>query len=274
MTLHQQSMTVQEFLTQATHELQDAGIETARLDCLVMLEDTLLINRANVLAHPETIIDSKQMTTLNNFVTQRKQHLPLAYIRGKAAFYGRNFVVNDHVLVPRPETETMIELLQKLPLPATPTFIDLGCGSGCIGITAALEITHALVTLSDIDASAIAIATQNAQALGAQIAVLQQDLLTNTTQDYDVILANLPYVPTGYPINQAAGHEPALALFAGTDGLDLYHRMWQQIAGLKHQPSYVLTEALPEQHNPLGQLAKAAGYNLVQSDGFIQVFGK
>ena len=260
------------FIDNATKRLQAAGIGTARLDVLVVLEDVLGVGRANLLAHPEDIIPPPQITILNTFIVQREHHIPLAYIRGRAAFFGRNFAVNNHVLVPRPETEAMIETLKNLELPAGISIADIGTGSGCIGITVALEIPGATVYLYDIDQPALDVATANALALNASVQIRKQDLLADMTQDVDVICANLPYVPDEYAINDAAKHEPKLALFAGTDGLDLYRTLWSQIKALSQHPRYVLTESLLEQHEALAGLAKEAGYIPASTDGLVQLF--
>src|SRR6266508_1210490 len=110
-------MTTYEFLKSATARLKQAGIASARLDTLVLLEDALGQDRARLLAHPESKIPHSTEVALNTKIAQRATHVPLAYIRGKAEFYGREFAIDKHVLVPRPETETMIDLLKKLPLP-------------------------------------------------------------------------------------------------------------------------------------------------------------
>ena len=220
-------MNTGEFLAQATARLQAAGIDTARLDCLILLEDALGKNRATILAHPEQPIDKETLHTLELQLAQRVRHKPLAYIRGKSMFYGREFIVNQHVLVPRPETEDMINLLKKLPVKDA-QIADIGTGSGCIAITASLELPGNAVDAYDISQSALAIAERNSQQLAADIRCLTSDLLSSLVTNYNVILANLPYVPDHYPINTAAGFEPEVALFAGPDGMDTYKLFWQQ----------------------------------------------
>jgi release factor glutamine methyltransferase len=265
-------MQLSEFIDNATKRLQAAGVGTARLDVLVLLEDVLGVGRANLLAHPEDIIPPPQISKLNTFIVQREQQIPLAYIRGRVAFFGRNFMVNKHVLVPRPETEAMIELLKNLALPAGTSITDIGTGSGCIGITAALELPHTNVYLYDIDQPALDVAAANAAALNATVHIAKQDLLARMGQDVGVVCANLPYVPDDYAINEAAKHEPKLALFAGSDGLDLYRTFWAQIHALSPSPRYVLTESLLEQHKALAELAKEAGYIPASTSGLIQLF--
>jgi release factor glutamine methyltransferase len=263
-------MTVKSFLAEAIKDLQDAGIDTARLDCLVLLEDILGIDRAQLLAHADRVLMTDEIAKLNKKVMQRSRHLPLSYIRNQAEFYGRTFYVNRHVLVPRPESEAIIELLKTCQLPTEPFIADIGTGSGCLGITAALEITHAHIHLYDIDEDTLAIAKRNARAHNIRAQFYHSDLLAMHGGPYDVMLANLPYVPDNYPINKAASHEPQLALFAGADGLDLYRKFWQQIAD--RQPTYIITESLPEQHEPLIELAKKARYALVATSGLAQLF--
>lgn len=264
-------MTVGEFLQTTTAALQKAGITTARLDCLVLLEDILGIARSNLLAHPETELTKEQITTLTTQITARKTHLPLAYIRGRAAFYGRTFMVTDAVLVPRPETEAIIDLLKELPLASGVHIADIGAGSGCLAITAALELPGVHVAGFDLSPEALQVAQKNAHILQAPVDFQISDLLESVPPQ-DVLLANLPYVPDHFPINQAAEHEPKLALFSGADGLNHYKLFWQQISTNTQKPRFVLTEALPEQHHVVAQLARNAGFAQDRKQGLVQLF--
>lgn len=187
-------------------------------------------------------------------------------------FYGRQFKINQHVLVPRPETEVMIEMLKQLPLSARPRIADIGTGSGCIGITVALELPGSLVDLYDVDSDALTVAKNNVRQYHRALKVRRGDLLTDIHTPYDVLLANLPYVPQDYAINKAAQHEPPLALFAGQDGLNIYRSFWQQLAALQNKPTHIFTEALPAQHNTLMKLANSADFQLSHTQGFIQHF--
>lgn len=265
-------MTVAQFLAEATKSLQKAGIESARLDVLVLLEDALGQNRSSILAHPEQLITDLQIPTLNNKIVQRAQHLPLAYIRGHAAFFGREFIVNKHVLIPRPETEIIIELLKECSL-SKPIFVaDVGTGSGCIGITAALELPAAHVHFYETDQAALDTARENARQLHVDGKYYLGNLLDPWHHDYDIVLANLPYVPDLYPINKAAEFEPALALFSGKDGLAHYRLLWQQIGAHVTKPSHVIIEAFPGQHARLTKLAAKANYRLHAAHGYVQHF--
>lgn len=173
----------------------------------------------------------------------------------------------------------MIELLKRtqfalqhaLPL----HFVDVGCGSGCIGITAALEIPGAELELRDISYEAMSAALQNAERHGVAAKTSTGDLFEYPPLTFtDAVFANLPYVPDGHPINRAATYEPSLALFAGSDGLDLYRRFWQQLGKTKPDqlPTYIFTESLASQHDTLKIMAKEAGYAQVAASGLIQQF--
>lgn len=268
-------MTVSEWLHKNTALLRASGIDSARLDCLLLLEDVLGQNRARLLAHDRQELSDKTEVELNNKITQRCRQTPLAYIRGKVEFYGRQFAVNQNVLVPRPETESIIELLKHISLPASPTIADIGTGSGCLAITTKLEIPQATVIGTDASAECLDIANQNALQLQADIMWLQGDLMQPLFRHkLSAVIANLPYVPSDYPVNAAARHEPILALHGGEDGMELYRIFWQQVAGLEQQPTHIITESLAYQHPAMDGLAQKSGYWLQKTSGLAQLFGR
>ena len=256
----------------ATKELEKAGVGSARLDILILLEDILHKERAWVLAHPEVSLTPMQYNRLNKQIARRKDHEPLAYIRGFTEFYGRKFKVNKRVLEPRPESEVMIEFLKSLRLPKTAAIADVGTGSGALGITAALELHDHSVDLYDIDAAALAVAKHNCELHELHLKVGKRDLLRYSHKPYDVILANLPYVPSDWKINEAAAMEPRIAIFGGKDGLDVYRRLFEQLTHFNWRPRYLFTEALPPQHAKLNRIAAAYRFKLLKSRDFIQVF--
>jgi release factor glutamine methyltransferase len=277
-------MTAGDQLVQATRQLEAAGIATARLDALVLMEDVTGQQRSWLLAHPEYELSGRSVTKLKKLLSARARHLPLAYVRGQTEFYGRTFLINQQVLEPRPESETMIDLLkkvvserfwgpqtarQRLPI----RLADVGTGSGALGITAKLELPELTVELLDIDESALQVAKMNVDLFTINISVTQSDLLAQSNPPYDILLCNLPYVPDDYHINTAASHEPRLAIFGGSDGLDYYRQLYEQIANMDQKPLYILTEALPPQHAGLETLARRHQYRLIEQIDFIQVFG-
>ena len=166
----------------------------------------------------------------------------------------------------------MIELLLGLDLQPKARIADVGAGSGALGITAQFEMPDASVELLEIDDAAIEVARMNVVNHTLTIPVIKSDLLNQSTQDYDVLLCNLPYVPDDFHINTAALHEPKIALFGGPDGLNLYRALFSDMQNLQYKPLYILTEALPPQHLELQAIASSHGYHLIQSDDFIQVF--
>ena len=275
-------MNTDSWLASATTKLDSVGIGTARLDALVLLEDVTRRDRAYLLAHPELELSVKEIAKLANLLNLRLTHIPLAYVRAKTEFYGRNYVITPAVLEPRPESETMIEQLVKLsqaPNPrldwsATVHLADVGSGSGALGITAKLELPNINVDLLDIDEKALEVSKINVDLFTLRIDTILSDILTNTSQNYDILLCNLPYVPDDYQINSAAMHEPKIAIFGGPDGLDLYRKLFDQVKNSLNKPLYILTECLQPQHDTLHNIAMACGYNLLTSEDFIQVFEK
>ena len=268
------------WLNTAIHTLEDAGIPSARLDALVLLEDFTGKDRSWLLAHPE--FEPEDTKTLNEQIERRAHHEPLAYIRGKSEFYGREFKVSADTLEPRSETESIIDLLKTLNLQNSPLIkdgplymVDAGTGSGCLAITAKLEFPEIEVFGTDVSEAALKIAHMNNQALNAGVQFLHGSLLEPLIEQNiapDIIITNLPYVPNAHTINQAAMFEPCLAIFGGEDGLDLYRQLFAQLKDLARHPAYILTESLPFQHPALTQIAEAAGYALKTSQDFIQVF--
>lgn len=261
----------------AISKLDAVGVGSSSLDALILLEDELALSRAHLFAHPEIELTASQIKNLNAKLARRMRHEPMAYIRGFSEFYGRKFTVNKDVLEPRPESETMIEILLNLKLPAKLVFVDIGTGSGAIAITAKLEVKKAQVYATEIDRSALAAAKQNAKKLKADVKFLQGDLLLplkarSWQEETAVILANLPYVPDGWTINKAAAMEPKIAIFGGPDGMDLYRRMFEQISNFDWKPKFVLTESLPPQHKKLSGIALKARYRQTAVQDFIQVF--
>lgn len=265
-------MKIKEALQYSTKRLERAGIGSARLDSLILLEDILGKERSWILAHPEIELSKTKFKRLDSKLKKREKHLPLAFVRGHTEFYGRKFLVNRHTLEPRPESETMIELLLELPLPKNPEIADVGTGSGCLGITAALELHDPEVDLYDIDASALSVARHNLALHELHLRTRKRDLLRNYIRHYDVILANLPYIPDHYKINQAAAMEPRIAIFGGSDGLDIYRRLFHQLYRFSWKPKFVLTESLPPQHQDLKKIAAESGFKFHMSGDFIQVF--
>lgn len=200
-------------------------------------------------------------------------------------FYGRDFIVTPDVLIPRPETEQIIDKVKSLaglPIlpgvkPSTkvlnnnPKILDVGTGSGCIAITIKKEIPETEVTGVDISLPALEIAEKNAEKLEADIDLRQSDLLKNCNEQYDIIIANLPYVDPDWNWldKEALSKEPSQALYAENHGLALIKRL---ISEITHKPSYLILEADPCQHDDIIDYAKKYGFQHAETRGFILTF--
>jgi release factor glutamine methyltransferase len=271
-------MTAQDWLQSATAQLQQSGSTSARLDAELLLAYYAQKPREYLLAHSEIVVTKQK--ELDVGLARRLKHEPLAYILGHKEFYTREFVVTPDVLVPRPETETMIKLLKQLYAEAHyssdshPTIIDVGTGSGCLAVTSKLELPSCKVIATDCSDSALEVARQNALALHADVSFLQGNLLEALpeTQSSFIILANLPYVPDDYAINNEAQNEPGKALFGGPDGLGLYRVLFGQAKELANKPAFIFTETLDFQHASLAIIAKENGFTLKVAESLIQVF--
>ncbi len=268
-------MKIADWLKTNTIKLETAGIDTARLDCLVLLSDALKTDKAHILSYPEQEIEEHKITELNTKITQRKKHLPLAYIRGESEFFGRNFIVDDTVLVPRPESESIIEVLNNTT--DLTTIIDVGTGSGALAITAKLEHPGSDVYALDISEQCVNLASKNADVNKTHIEILISDLLDQLPPKVlngSSILANLPYVPNSLQLNSAADHEPKIAIFGGEDGLDLYRRLFKQLQDARPGAvvNCIITESIPFQHKQLDKLANSYGFELDTTLGYAQRF--
>jgi len=265
-------MQIASWLVGTMKKLGEAEVDSPRRDALVLLEDTLQKDRVWVLAHPEYELKEHELEVVNSMVARRTRREPLAYIRKKAWFYGRFFAVSPVVLIPRPESEDFIDILKDL---KPKTIVDIGTGSGALAITAKLELPESQVIATDIDASALEIARQNAVTHDVSIEFLHGSLLEPIQnvglQDY-AIIANLPYVPDEFITSPEIIKEPKLALFSGKDGLDHYRDFWQQVKELQDKPTHVMTESLETQQSELEDLAQSANYRLRETKLLISVF--
>lgn len=281
-------MTIADWLIKTMTKLHDAGVDSPRRDALVLLEDTIKKDRAWVVTHPEYDIPANKLRSVNLLVGKRLKRKPLAYIRGRAWFYGRFFNVNRDVMIPRPESESFIELLKLITddtvKGSTFHIIDVGTGSGCLAITAKLELPEAEVIAIDNSQKALEIAKKNARKHKVQIKFLKGNLLqpfrnTKYVIRNTILIANLPYVPAGLVTSPEIAQEPAEALFSGKDGLDHYRQFFVQIAKNSQfirskSVEYILTESLESQHAAMAKLAKAAGYKLEKTEVLVQLFSR
>jgi release factor glutamine methyltransferase len=266
------------WIQQAAVQLAGVGIGTAKLDAEIILAHTLRKPRTYLHAHGDEHLTYRDFEIAEARLSLRLDRTPIAYIIGHKEFYGRPFKVTPATLIPRPETEMMITLLGDV-LPETQALIeepvkrlvDVGTGSGILGITAKLEHPEFDVTLADISRHALTVAGQNSKTLGADVTLLQSDLLQQYPLFADVILANLPYVDPTWERSPETEYEPSEALFAKDDGLYLIFKLIEQTDKKLHPGGYLFLEADPRQHNQIVTFAKKYNLTKYAVDGFIVV---
>lgn len=263
------------WLRGAAEDLAMAGIPTALLDAEIILAHTIRKSRTWLHAHSDELLEERRLDIANARLELRKERVPVAYIIGHKEFYGRLFQVNPSVLIPRPESEAIIELLKTTRGNKPGRLLDIGTGSGCLGVTAKLELPQLAVTLSDIDRRALKVAASNAEYLGADVEILQSDLFRMVAGQYDIILANLPYVDRVWERSPETMHEPQLALIAKDGGLAIITRLLEQSPAYLTQNGLLLIEADPAQHPKIIAQATSAGIlKYTQTLGYALCFTK
>ncbi len=249
-------LTAREALTRATGQLSaHPDLRPAALaDATLLLLHTLDLDRASLLAHPDRPIDREQQARYQRLLERRLSFEPIQYIVGRQDFYGLTLRVTPAVLIPRPETELLVEavlarLKQEMPHssqphrdgwdPATLRIADVGTGTGAIAIALAHLLPRASVTALDLSSAALDVARENAAThrLTERIRFVESDLLAAIADDepYDAIVSNPPYIPAEERLTlhpQVRDHEPSQALFAGPTGLELYERLIPQARAL------------------------------------------
>ncbi len=266
---------IKDWLHAAAQQLAAHGIPTPRLDAEIILAHTLRKSRTFLHAHGDDRIEPRLIEIADARLELRGDRTPIAYIIGHREFYGRQFRVTPATLIPRPESEAIIDMLKDI-LPDTPSLlpqakklVDIGTGSGILGITAKLEHPSLDVTLLDISRHALAVATTNAKRLDADVTITPSDLLANYPLAADIIIANLPYVDSSWERSPETDHEPEIALFAKDDGLRLINKLIAQAPSHLSPGGYLLLEADPRQHARIATTGKTHGFTLRETRGFI-----
>lgn len=273
-------MTITTWLDEAVKLLSGAGIGSARLDAEIILAHTIKHPRTWLHAHGDEEIDPRHEEIANARIDLRLDHVPVAYIIGHKEFYGRRFSVSPVTLIPRPESEQLIELLGVympeshalgLDTPAK-RLVDIGTGSGCLGITAKLEHPELDVTLLDTSRAALSVAEKNAAAHDAHVAIMQSNLLTEYPYSPDIVLANLPYVDQEWEDNtNELRHEPAEALYADEKGLRLIRLCLEQLRTRLTSGGIAIFEADPRQWERFEVLAREHDFDIIDRQPFARV---
>jgi release factor glutamine methyltransferase len=237
-------MTLQQALLQGTKLLEDAGIAAPRLTAEVLLAHALGRERQFLYAHSERELREVEWIHYGRYLHERLNGKPTQYITGRQEFYGREFHVTPDVLIPRPETELVVETALAVGRGAG-RIVDAGCGSGAIAVTLQLE-TGALVAGTDISAPALTVAAENGRRLGARVDWVQCDLLSAIAgASVDMVVSNPPYVPLGDRAGlqrEVRDYEPAVALFAGLTGFEIYEKLVADAARVLRSGGWLVIE--------------------------------
>ncbi|MBN1778908.1 MAG: peptide chain release factor N(5)-glutamine methyltransferase [Candidatus Buchananbacteria bacterium] len=263
-------MNVKQALSWGYQQIKSKKIKTAALEAEVLLAFILKKNKEFLYTHPTKKLTQRQLDKFKKLITRRKKFEPIAYLTNQKEFFDFIFYVDHNVLVPRPETELMVELIinliknskhqilnpkqsqnlkSKFPKTRILTIADIGTGSGCIAISLAKNLPKAKIYAIDISSKALKIAKKNAKANQTKINFNLGNLLEPTkTKKIDIIVANLPYLDSNYKnlLNstdtKGLKFEPSIALKAGKFGLKIYEKLFLQINNLKHQPELIFCE--------------------------------
>jgi release factor glutamine methyltransferase len=241
-------MKIKEALIQGTNNLEKQNIDSAHLDAELLLSLVLKKEKEYLYTYPESELKKKEIKKYQKLIQKRATHYPIAYILRYKEFYGLKFLVNKYVLIPRPETELLVEETLKIIKPEN-RIAEIGTGSGCIALSLAKQGFNIIAT--DISSQALKVAQKNAQdhQVLNKVKFIKGNLLKPLKNEkIDLLIANLPYLASDYRKESSIKHEPKLALYSGQDGLNLYHQLFKQISELKYQPRYILIELDPKKN--------------------------
>jgi len=257
--------TVGEATRWAAGLLGRAGCDSPLLDAELLLCHVLSVGRGALLARSQEALPAEALDAFCGLVQRRVDRVPLAWLTGERAFYDVSLAVGPSVLVPRPETELLVEEVlawcQSVPAGAL-RIADVGTGSGAIAVTLAMHLPQAMVVATDVSAAALAVASGNVRRYGVnrRVSLVRTDLLSGLAGPFDVIAANLPYVPSSRFAELAPevrDHEPRLALDGGPEGLDVIARLLPQAAERLRSTALVALEVDEIQADAVGAMARA-----------------
>jgi release factor glutamine methyltransferase len=245
-------------LANAADHLQQTGSDTPRLDAELLLCRVLGTDRAGLVMRSEEQMSADDRTLYLALLTRRVKHEPIAYILGKQAFRNLQLAVDARVLIPRPETEFLVEAA--LTLPQGSRVIDVGTGSGAVALALKDERPDLKITASDVSSGALSMTRMNMQRLRLDLTLIESDLMADLTGDFDAVVANLPYVEDNTNLQlDVSEYEPKRALFGGVDGLDLVRALLAQVAE-RELVKFIALEIGQGQAATTAELLTAAGF--------------
>ena len=258
-------MTILREVLQQTHQtLESSDIPDARLEAEVMVMNVMRMPRQDIFSHQENEVSPQQEQDLAQFIERRRLREPLAYILGYKEFYGVNLLVTSDVMIPRPETETMVEhalFMSLMGMETTELVIaDVGTGTGAIAINLAIHLPAARIYAVDVADPVLDVASYNIRShnVADRVTLCKGDLLEPLPEPVDLIVANLPYIPSDRisTLQPEVQWEPRGALDGGADGLDLIGRMLSQAPAKLKEHGIILLELDPEQVTAAEELVR------------------
>ena len=244
-----------EVLRATTDYFERHGVESPRLNAEHLVAHVLGKKRIELYMEFDRPLGERELAPLRELIRKRAAGVPLQHLLGTVEFHKRVFATDARALIPRPETELLMELVLKEPLPESPRILDVGTGSGVIALTLAAELPHSEVTAVDVSPDALALARHNAELLGltSRVRFLQSDLLGAVDGAFDLIVANLPYIPGGdiAGLSREVQHDPGLALDGGPVGTEIMERLIDQARGHLKPGGRLVLEIGIDQSAPL-----------------------
>jgi release factor glutamine methyltransferase len=260
--------TVDKLLARARERLTEAAFRPPPREANLLLARVLGWNEARLLARGDHEVSAADQRRLEALVERRLTGEPVAYLLGEKEFYGRSFAVDNRVLIPRPETEHLVEWALELELPEGTTILDIGTGSGCLAVTLGLELTPARVVATDVSVAALAVAAKNAERheVCRRLHLVAADLAGGLALgEIDLVVSNPPYVGLADADQlspEIIGFEPAVALLADRDGHALHRRLIGELGGLR-RGAFVLLEIGAGQEASLRRLIEGSVFDLL-----------
>ena len=243
--------------------------ERARQDAELLLMHSLNRSRAWLIAHDDELLDGDLSASYEELLERRRKGEPIQYITGETEFYGLPFVVAPDVLIPRPETEHLVEkVIQMASDFAAPRIVDIGTGAGAIAVALAHKLPRASLTATDISSCSLAIARENAKRNGVEVRFFEGDLLAPVAAGkFELVVSNPPYVPLADRDSldvEVREYEPALALFAGEDGFDIYRRLIPAAFDALTHGGFAVLEIGFGQSTAIADLLTRAGFERIE----------
>jgi len=259
--------TVLETIDGGTRYLEKRGIEDARRNMQLLVAHQLGCTRMDLYLQFDRPLEESQLIPLREMLKKRGEGVPLQHLMGTVYFHNREFKTDARALIPRPETEELAEWILSWPLPEAQSVLDMGSGSGVLGLTLAAERPAWQATLADVSPEALSLARENHAALEIPNAgFIESNLFSNIEELFDGIVANLPYVPESErsTISREVAHDPALALYSGADGLDLIRQCIPQAFHHLKPGGWIALEIGHDQASQVAKILETSGFTEVE----------